>query len=210
MHEGVPQSEAVPSAQEKEPVSYEQVLQAAHAMKVAGVKDPFTPSESGDNTWAMLRQYEEEHDITADRIETIERARELVRVARIWLDAGYVNPDFRRRALQIMNTAYETATKESGDMSDTAVYLAGEIYNVKNNTKASRTLEAPNVRELFSGMVQKAKELAAAGNLQEAVDILAKAKQDYRRKTITVMEETAVDDLYRDLKSKLDAQQQVK
>lgn len=108
-----PGSEATPPS-EREPVSYEQAKAAAKALFDAKVKNPTTGEYKDPQVqaaWDKVNDWRRESNLHIRGVGTVEKARNIVRSANIWLEAGYKAPVAVRATLEILNDEYADALR---------------------------------------------------------------------------------------------------
>lgn len=111
MNEGTPEGpDSVPApieSAEHITATYEHALGAIASLREAGVVDPYNTDDAQvDAAFDTLMEWKRSHALEVRNIDSAEKAENTVRLARIFLDAGYGGQLFVRRALRQLYTAY--------------------------------------------------------------------------------------------------------
>lgn len=152
---------APPEKKEQKPGSYEHALELFQQLREEGVKNPLNPDNPKvQEALDALDEYERQTGIgdMTSGIATIERAREMVRAARIFLDAGFDGKQVTKDAKERMDDLYAYAQRESNP--EITAYVSEELEKLEPKSQVERAVEA------------KLKEAAAASKPSDAVGVL--------------------------------------
>lgn len=125
------------SQPEAAPQTFEEMLEAAKALRLQGV-DPFEHadySESGKPELIRLRDnlqdWENAHDLAMSGIRSVEKAEATVQAAMFWVNAGYTDIDTIKEALDYLRGEKKSLTKdiapEIRQIIESAIKQLGEM-----------------------------------------------------------------------------------
>ena len=120
---------------EREPVSYEQALAAAQSLRARNVPDPLNLEPEDPETQAVLdiiEDWESAAGLGPPGVGTVEKAQNIVRAAKIWLDAGYAEPDIFEDAMRRLIDEHATALREGNE--EVTGILADAIADLEART----------------------------------------------------------------------------
>lgn len=191
---------------EREPVSYEKLLEAAKALNAAKV-DPLVGEEQRSRrlqeVWDLKDSWEAENHMSlrpgTHIAGTPERAADMVRAANIWIDAGYSTPKFLKDAMERLADEHADALREGNE--EVIKILADAMGTIEGK------LAAKNPKEKASAKLQKyldeAQEHAEAGRNMEAVQTLTSALfHPELKRVLTEEKKKEIRDLREEIKKK--------
>ncbi len=157
--------------QEKEPVSYEKALDAIKSLRLAGIKNPMDDEDpTVQEAFDIVNKWKSECGLLGHRnIDDVEKAKNIVKGAMFFIDAGYTNTEFIREAIDFLNGEYNyeiERRKKEGDEITTTLETAIKILESK--------LEQVNPKEKFLNLIEKdieeAKIKAKSGERTQIID----------------------------------------
>jgi hypothetical protein len=158
----------------KESGSYELALDAARLLHQSGVEDPFDAEDPRVlNGLSALEDWYHAQDLHMGGVGTPEKARNIVKAARIFLDAGFAGEAIAQAAMEKIQDEYATAQNEG---SKEAMLVLGT---------ALKEMEKEKMRELFDAKLLEAEAYVTQGKPRDAVGVLTLAQFDPRFKRLS-------------------------
>lgn len=170
--EGTPDINPTPNEEEisqpeAAPQTFEEMLEAAKALRLQGV-DPFEYadySESGNPELIRLRDnlqdWENAHDLAMDGIRTVEKAKDTIQSAMLWINAGYTDTDTVEKTLDYL----------AGEERSLATDIAPEIrQTISTATESLREMLRPEGR--FESKLSEALQKIEEENYADAIPLL--------------------------------------
>ena len=179
-------SERIPqplSESERAPATYERALDAVRLLKASGVENPFDDEdERVIQTLAPLEEWYRERNLHMRGVGSVEKAADLIRAARIFIDAGYDAERFYKAAQEKLNDEHADALREEGN--EEAVRL---LRNALDAIEAVLGTRDPKERvpAIVAAKLTEATRLAEQGKKADAVGILSLALIDPRFKRLS-------------------------
>ncbi|MCC6405244.1 MAG: hypothetical protein IT405_02550 [Candidatus Yanofskybacteria bacterium] len=178
MSEHPPQPSAVSG--EQEPASYERALDAVRAMRANGVSDPFDDEDERVlRGLELFEQWYHERGLHMRGIATPEKAVDIIRATRVFLDAGYTGKPFVDAALEKLRDEFADAQQEG------VVGVADAIGNAIDVLEAALPPERKErPADILATKMEEARRAADTGKARDAVGILSLALIDPRFKRL--------------------------
>lgn len=168
-----------PEKKEKEPGSYEHALELFKQLKEEGLKNPLDlENPKVQEAQDALEEWERKAGLLDAGVNGLERAKELVRAARIFLDAGFTGKATRADAKECLDNLYAFALRE--DDPEVVAYIGGEVEKLEPKSKLDQIIG------------EKLAE-AAATTPVNAVGILTCALFDSRFKRMSVEQRQTIE-----------------
>lgn len=168
-----------PEKKEQGPSGYERALELFTQLKEEGLKNPLDlESPKVKEAQDALEEWERQSGLLDVGIGGIERAKLLVRAARIFLDAGFTGKATRADAKERLDDLYAFALRE--DDSEVIAYIGSEVEKLEPKSKLDQ-------------MIGEKLAEAAATTPMNAVGILACLLFDPRFKRMTVEQRQTIE-----------------
>ena len=169
-----------PSPESKrEPVSYEQVIAAIRSLHSAGVtnlRDVKNPDvKNALELVGAWRTQQNIPDVDADGqrvhgVDSVEKAEDIVKIATLWIDAGYVDRERLDDALGALTNVYMDAVQEGAGEEVLAVFdRAIKFLEVRLAPPDSKREKKDRVATEIEGRLEEAKQLVRDGKIVDAV-----------------------------------------
>ena len=165
---------------ERQPVTFEGILGEARRMKESKVKgDPLDPeSPQFEALQRTIDAWRVEHGLHLAGVGSVEKANDIVRCARLWIDAGYTAPKFRRAAIETLGDEHAVALAEGSE--DVTKVLADALTAIESGLSDKKEM----VPAIASEKISEALRLAQEGRAKDAIGILTLAIFDPRIKRL--------------------------
>ncbi|MCC6934564.1 MAG: hypothetical protein IT406_02675 [Candidatus Yanofskybacteria bacterium] len=169
----------VSEKREKEPGSYEYVLGLFQQLHSEGTKNPLDVDDPKvQEAQDALDEWERREGLVEGGVGTFERARLLVRSARMFLEAGFTGKEMRADCRERLDDLFADAQREGN--AEVIAFLAGELESLEPKSRVERMIDA------------KLAEAVAARPI-DAVGILSLALIDPRFKRMSVELRTRIE-----------------
>lgn len=181
MSESIPQN--LEPRLEREPISYERVLEAARGLKAEGIRDYHSESiPHAVYVQDLLDDWKSDADLIEVGIETADKARNIVRCARIWIDAGFSGLKPSRDAMEYLSDEYAMALNR-GDSVEVLGILKSALESLERSLGQKNPSEKMPAK--LAAKMREAEEFVGAGRITDAVGVLTLALFDPRFKRIS-------------------------
>ncbi len=128
-----------PEKREQEPDSYERALELFRQLKEEGLKNPLNlENPKVQKAQDALEEWERNAGLLDVGIGGMERAKELVRAARIFLDAGFVGKATRADAKERLDDLYAFALREND--FEVIAYIGDEVEKLEPKSKLDQMI----------------------------------------------------------------------
>ena len=129
--------------------------------------------------WDLIRLNGAAMDFQGQQlVGSVEKANDIVRCARLWIDAGYTAPKFRRAAIETLGDEHAVALAEGSE--DVTKVLADALTAIESGLSDKKEM----VPAIASEKISEALRLAQEGRAKDAIGILTLAIFDPRIKRL--------------------------
>ncbi len=166
---------------EREPVTYERVLETMRALKSAGIKKPLGSEdpraiEAND----LLEEWRLSRGLHMRGIGSVEKASDIIRGALVWIEAGYNSTQDLKNAIEALSDEHADALREGNEGITNMFKSALDALDKQIGQHLfTEKLPAQIVKKL-----EEAQEAALKGRTVDAVGILTMALFDPRFKRL--------------------------
>ncbi len=155
----------MPINPEKEPVSYEKVLDAFKALRESGIKDLEETADPDTGLYSDTKVQEafdllNELESQKKGSDSIENAKNFVKAARLLIDAGYVDVQTVKNVVARLNDEYAYELKQKGGVEDEATNIIREAIDT--------LIESP--KNKFESSVKEVIDKVKSGDRAQVVD----------------------------------------
>jgi hypothetical protein len=164
---------------EKEPITYEKVLDALKALRLAWkinlneTLDPDTSEHSDpdvESAFELIREWRDQVGFSGPRdINDVEKATNTVKDATLFVDAGYIEKQHIRNALEELTGDYSyEIRRRRGNDDEVTLILKNAIKTLQ--TKFEQTYPNEKVSKKIESAIKKILIKARSGNREEIID----------------------------------------
>lgn len=157
-------------------LAYEQALSAARVLYEAGVENPISGEHEDPRiqaAWDDIQKWERQRGLHMRGAGALEKARDIVLAATIWLSAGYRDARILEDALERLTDEYKDARKEGNQEVTDILRVARD--DIRKKIAAGRPGEnTPELmaEKLFADKVREAEREVQEGKLWAAIGTL--------------------------------------
>lgn len=181
-----------PPKPEHEPGSYEHALEAVRALKADGIRNPLDSEDPAVlDRLDALEQWYYARGLNMAGVETVEKAQDLVRAARVFLDGGYTGKRFMKAAIEKLQDEHTAAMREGN--AEAAAVIGAALDELEGQLGRSDPKE--KMPAILAAKVEEAMAFAEQGKARDAAVVLTLALIDPRFKRLPKAELARIQEL---------------